>query len=51
MMAMGLSLGASILLGALLAPTDSVLAGDIGVGSPGEEALQPESTARLPGRV
>lgn len=44
---MGLSLGASILLGALLAPTDSVLAGDVGVGSPGEEALQREPRLSL----
>ena len=34
---MGLSLGAAIILGAALAPTDPVLAGDIGVGPPGEE--------------
>jgi len=35
---MGLSLGAALLLGAILAPTDPVLAGDIGVGPPGDEA-------------
>ena len=35
--AMGLSLGAAVVLGAILAPTDPVLAGDIGVGPPGEE--------------
>lgn len=34
---MGLSLGAAVVLGAILAPTDPVLAGDIGVGPPGEE--------------
>ncbi len=34
---MGLSLAAAVLLGATLAPTDPVLAGDIGVGPPGEE--------------
>ena len=34
---MGLSLGAAIVLGASLAPTDPVLAGDVGVGPPGEE--------------
>jgi NhaP-type Na+/H+ or K+/H+ antiporter len=34
---MGLSLGAAIALGAALAPTDPVLAGDIGIGPPGEE--------------
>ena len=36
-LAMGLSLGAAIVLAAALAPTDPVLAGDIGVGPPGEE--------------
>lgn len=35
--AMGLSAGAAIVLGAVLAPTDPVLAGDIGVGPPGDE--------------
>jgi len=34
---MGLSLGAALLLGAMLAPTDPVLAGDIGIGAPGEQ--------------
>jgi NhaP-type Na+/H+ or K+/H+ antiporter len=34
---MGLSAGAAIMLGACLAPTDPVLAGDIGVGPPGDE--------------
>jgi len=34
---MGLSLGAALALGAVLAPTDPVLAGDIGIGPPGEE--------------
>jgi NhaP-type Na+/H+ or K+/H+ antiporter len=34
---MGLSLGAAIVLAASLAPTDPVLAGDIGVGPPGDE--------------
>jgi len=33
---MGLSLGAALALGAVLAPTDPVLAGDVGVGPPGE---------------
>jgi NhaP-type Na+/H+ or K+/H+ antiporter len=33
---LGLSLGAAIILGAALAPTDPVLAGDIGVGPPGD---------------
>jgi NhaP-type Na+/H+ or K+/H+ antiporter len=34
---LGLSLGAAVVLGAVLAPTDPVLAGDVGVGPPGEE--------------
>ncbi len=33
---MGLSLGAAAILGAVLAPTDPVLAGDVSVGPPGE---------------
>jgi sodium/hydrogen antiporter len=35
--AMGLSLGAAVILGAVLAPTDPVLASDVQVGPPGEE--------------
>jgi len=34
---LGLSAAGALLLGAALAPTDPVLAGDIGVGPPGEE--------------
>jgi len=34
---LGLSLGAAIILGAALAPTDPVLAGDIGIGPPGDK--------------
>jgi NhaP-type Na+/H+ or K+/H+ antiporter len=34
---MGLSLGAAIVLAAAIAPTDPVLAGDVGVGPPGDE--------------
>jgi sodium/hydrogen antiporter len=34
---LGLSAAAALLLGACVAPTDPVLAGDIGVGPPGEE--------------
>ena len=34
---MGLSLGAAVVLASALAPTDPVLAGDIGVGAPGDE--------------
>ena len=37
MLAMGLSLGAALLLGALLAPTDPVLAGDVGLAPPGSD--------------
>jgi NhaP-type Na+/H+ or K+/H+ antiporter len=37
---MGLSLGAAIVLGATLAPTDPVLGGDVGVGPPGEDDEQ-----------
>jgi sodium/hydrogen antiporter len=36
-LALGLSLGAAIVLGGALAPTDPVLAGDVGIGPPGEE--------------
>ena len=35
--AMGLSLGAAVLLAAVLAPTDPVLASDVSVGPPGDE--------------
>jgi sodium/hydrogen antiporter len=35
--AMGLSLGAAVILGAVLAPTDPVLADDVQVGPPGEK--------------
>jgi NhaP-type Na+/H+ or K+/H+ antiporter len=37
--AMGLSLGAAVLLGGVLAPTDPVLAGEVGLGRPGEPEL------------
>jgi NhaP-type Na+/H+ or K+/H+ antiporter len=37
--AMGLSFGAALLLGAILAPTDPVLAGDVGLTGPGGEVL------------
>ena len=42
--AMGLSFGAAVLLGAILAPTDPVLAGDVGLSPPGEsdEAGDPQ---------
>ncbi|MBA2523025.1 MAG: cation:proton antiporter [Solirubrobacterales bacterium] len=33
--AMGLSFGAAVILGSVLAPTDPVLAGDVGLGPPG----------------
>lgn len=42
---MGLSLGAAIILGAALAPTDPVLAGDVGVGPPGDEEEHPPNLA------
>ncbi|CAB4939141.1 unannotated protein [freshwater metagenome] len=34
--AMGLSIGAAVMLGGAIAPTDPVLAGDLGIGPPGE---------------
>jgi len=37
--AMGLSFGAALLLGAILAPTDPVLAGDVGLTGPGGDVL------------
>jgi sodium/hydrogen antiporter len=40
--AMGLSLGAAVILGAVLAPTDPVLASDVQVGPPGEAEKEPE---------
>jgi sodium/hydrogen antiporter len=40
--AMGLSLGAAVILGAVLAPTDPVLASDVQVGPPGEEQKERE---------
>jgi len=43
--AMGLSLGAAVALGAILAPTDPVLAGTVGLGSPGDS--REESDARF----
>jgi len=39
---MGLSLGAALILGAVLAPTDPVLASDVQVGPPGDEE-EPET--------
>lgn len=36
---MGLSFGAALLLGAILAPTDPVLAGDVGLSAPGGEVF------------
>jgi NhaP-type Na+/H+ or K+/H+ antiporter len=41
---MGLSLGAAVVLGAVLAPTDPVLAGDVGLGPPG---VEPQGEPRL----
>lgn len=37
--AMGLSFGAAVLLGTILAPTDPVLAGDVGLGPPGSDPV------------
>lgn len=45
-LAMGLSAGAAVVLGAALAPTDPVLAGDLGVGPPGEDE-EPETRFAL----
>lgn len=42
---LGLGLGAALVLGAALAPTDPVLAGDVGVGPPGED--EPEARFAL----
>ena len=39
MWAMGLSFGAALVLGAVLAPTDPVLAGDLGLPGPGGEVI------------
>ena len=47
---MGLSLGAAVILGAVLAPTDPVLAGDVQVGPPGEED-EPEPQLALTGEA
>lgn len=44
---MGLGLGAAIVLGAALAPTDPVLAGDLGVDAPGEEEKDEEPEAEF----
>ena len=44
---MGLSLGAAIVLGSALAPTDPVLAGDVGVGPPGEDEGRSETEFAL----
>jgi sodium/hydrogen antiporter len=40
--AIGLSLGVAVILGAVLAPTDPVLASDVQVGPPGEAQKEPE---------
>jgi NhaP-type Na+/H+ or K+/H+ antiporter len=45
--AMGLSAGAALVLGAALAPTDPVLAGDVGLGPPGESDDEPRAQAAL----
>lgn len=43
--AMGLSLGAALMLGGAVAPTDPVLAGDLGIGPPGEPDVRDTSFA------
>lgn len=43
--AMGLSIGAAVMLGGAVAPTDPVLAGDLGIGPPGEDDDQDTSFA------
>jgi NhaP-type Na+/H+ or K+/H+ antiporter len=43
--AMGLSVGAALMLGGAVAPTDPVLAGDLGIGPPGEPDDQDTSFA------
>ncbi|MDP8943669.1 MAG: cation:proton antiporter [Actinomycetota bacterium] len=48
---MGLSLGAAVILGAILAPTDPVLAGDVGLGPPGEEGEAAEPRFSLTGEA
>jgi sodium/hydrogen antiporter len=45
--AMGLPLGVAIALGATLAPTDPVLAGNLGLGPPGESDDQPRARGAL----
>lgn len=45
--AMNLPLAAAIVLGAALAPTDPVLAGDVGLGPPGDSERQPRARAAL----
>jgi sodium/hydrogen antiporter len=46
-LAMGLPAAAAIVLGAALAPTDPVLAGDVGLGPPGTSEHQPRARAVL----
>jgi sodium/hydrogen antiporter len=46
-LAMGLPAAAAIALGAALAPTDPVLAGDVGLGPPGTSEHQPRARALL----
>lgn len=48
---MGLSLGAAVILGAILSPTDPVLAGDVGVGAPGTEHTRNEARFSLSGEA
>jgi sodium/hydrogen antiporter len=48
---MGLTLGGAIALGACLAPTDPVLAGDVGVGPPGEQEEEREPRFAITGEA
>ena len=50
-LAMGLSLGAAIALGAILAPTDPVLAGAVGLGPPGDTRSESDARFNLTGEA
>lgn len=50
-LAMGLSLGAAIGLGAILAPTDPVLAGAVGLGPPGDTGSEQDARFNLTGEA
>ncbi len=48
---LGLSIGAALILGAVLAPTDPVLAGDVGVGPPDEDETERDANFALTGEA